>query len=62
MQPGKEHSSKLHLSKTLTGTVYFMWSNKKKAHAESVSVIAEGYKRRASLKYSHPDHMKKGHI
>lgn len=30
MQPGKERSSKLHLSKTLTGPVYFMWSNKKK--------------------------------
>lgn len=28
MQPGEEQSGKLHLSKTLNGTVYFMWSNK----------------------------------
>lgn len=43
MQPGKEHSGKLRLSETLTWTVYFIWSNKKKSHAESVSVIAEEY-------------------
>lgn len=61
MQPGKENSSKLYLSKTLGGTVYFMWSNKKKL---TLSVFSEGiwYKGTASPKCNRPDHMKKGHI
>lgn len=35
---------------------------KKNAHAESVSVIAYGYKRIASSAYDRWDHMKKAHI
>lgn len=62
MQPVEEHSSKLHLSKTLNGTVYFMWSNKKNTHAESVSELAYGYKRTVSCESARLDHMKKEHI
>lgn len=52
---GKEHSSKLHSSKTLRATVYVIKNQTKKngGFMLSVSVITYGYKRTVSSDYEH---------